>query len=72
MTTTTFGTFDMGPALVSDLPATRSLPRATRTGLLARVREDLVARREDRQFERALRRADHNEAGDLYAVRRRA
>lgn len=73
MTTATFSTpaFDLGPVLVSDLPAPRALQAETRTGLLARVREDLSARREARQFERALRSADHSEAHDLYALRRR-
>ena len=64
-------TADLGPVLVSDLPAAPS-DAAPRTGLMARVREELAARREQRAFLRAVSSATStDEAGDLWAARRR-
>ena len=58
---------DLGPVLVSDLPPAAPL----RPSLASRLREELEARRELRQFERSLALASTSEAGDLLAIRRR-
>ena len=43
----------------------------TRLALWDRVREDLLARRDSRQFEKAIRGTYGSETGDLMALRRR-
>jgi hypothetical protein len=58
----------LGPVLVSELPASSAPVRPT---LLARLREELAARRESGAFERAIRRAGPSEHGDLMALHRR-
>jgi hypothetical protein len=58
---------DLGPVLVSDLPPVAAVP----AGLLARLKDDLLARRQARTFERAIRNAGHAERHDLYALGRR-
>ena len=73
MTTATVSTFrttaDLGPVLVSELPAA---PVVARTGLLARLRDELTARREHREFLRAVNGSTScDEVGDLWAARRR-
>jgi hypothetical protein len=72
MSTITFRGVDtldtLGPVLVSELPASSAPARPT---LLARLREELAARREVRSFERAVRFAGPSEHGDLMALRRR-
>ena len=67
----TTATFDLGPVLVSDLPA--SAPTVARAGLWARVREELRLRRENREFLRAVNSSTSvDEVGDLWAARRRS
>lgn len=58
---------DLGPVLVSDLPPAAPI----RPSLASRLREELEARRDARQFERTLAMAGQSEAGDLLAIRRR-
>jgi hypothetical protein len=59
---------DLGPLLVSELPAVRASAAPT---LAHRLRAELRARREARVFERAVRHAGHDEYSDLLALRRR-
>jgi hypothetical protein len=59
---------EIGPLLVSDLPA--GLP--AQPSWFARVRNEVVARRQARSFERALRHAGPGELGDLLAAHRHA
>ena len=69
MSTMTVGeTFDiLDPILVSDLPPVRpTVP------FLARLRTEVSRRRMERQFERALRTAGHDEQHDLLALARRS
>lgn len=69
-TSATFGTArsaEQGVALVSELPAAG----APRLSLLARLRSELTARRQAREFELAYRNAGWNERGDLAALARR-
>jgi hypothetical protein len=71
MSTTTFRTTDaFGPLLVSELPPLSVVP-APRTGLLARVQDELALRRQARTFARALGSAGPAEQGDLIALSRR-
>lgn len=70
MTSITFGTArtaEQGVALVSELPAAG----APRLSLLARLRSELTARREAREFDLAYRSASWNERSDLAALARR-
>jgi hypothetical protein len=70
-TTTTLRTTDsFGPILVSEMPPL-SVVGPARSGLVARVREDLALRRQARRFDRALGNAGHNEQNDLLALSRR-
>ena len=69
MSTMTVGeTFDvLDPVLVSDLPPVRpTVP------FLARLRAEVSRRRMERQFERALRTAGHDEQHDLLTLARRS
>jgi hypothetical protein len=58
---------DLGPVLVSELPPVG----AQAPGLMARVKDELAARRSMRSFERAVRNAGHSEQHDLLALGRR-
>lgn len=69
----TTAAFDLGPVLVSDLPAASTTTTTPRAGLWARVREELVLRRENREFLRAVNSSSSpDEVGDLWAARRRS
>jgi hypothetical protein len=57
--------FELGPFLASDLPPVVAGRRSP--GL----RDRLVARWQERRFERALRHACHSEQADLLALARR-
>ena len=71
MSITTFRSADaFGPLLVSELPPLSDMS-APRTGLLARVQDELALRRQTRDFARALGSAGHGEQGDLIALSRR-
>ena len=61
-------TLETGPLLVSDLPPVTTTPR----GVLDGLRAVLVARRDRRSFERALRLAGSAELSDLVAASRRS
>ena len=68
----TTATFDLGPVLVSDLPAAPATT-TTRPGLWARLRDELALRRENREFLRAVNSSTSvDEVGDLWAARRRS
>lgn len=58
---------DLGPVLVSELPPA---PPA-RPSFWSRLRDELLARRDTRSFERAVQYAGPAEYGDLLAARRR-
>jgi hypothetical protein len=58
-----------GPLLVSELPAVA--PASPAEARLARLRGNLLARREVRRFERAVCQMDVSERRDVYAALRR-
>jgi len=63
MTTTTLG---LGPVLVSELP-----PAPRRPGVLEALRGSIVARWQERAFERALDDVGHAQQAELLAAARR-
>ena len=57
---------ELGPVLVSDLPPAPVRPRP-----LQALRALLVARRQERAFERAIREVGHAQHSELLAISRR-